>query len=254
MTLDRWGHNIDDIINDVSQNLVDLEVLHLGFEESFFRSKTILWSLVSLRKLKKFSLRNSNTKANLQAILEMFSYLQPNSTQLDLSINLFYGYDYVNERDITDPPTVIRLPHLQHFKLYGYELTEEKFMEIIEMAPALCIFDLDCQSIALNIEESFLLQIVNIRKRQAQLNGTPVVRLTLILRGFGECGENKRFQMSKIIRKWGKKIRRTQCELFTDDVLLPFYENAVSLPYSEEIAKYISIEVHYNGDFGLYTD
>lgn len=107
----------------------------------------------------------------------MFSYLQPNSNILVLKIYLSYA-DNEAERDGTDTPGGIRLPNLEHFTLYECQLSQEKCLEIFEMAPALRVFDLCWQDIEIN--ESLLLQIVNIRKKQALLKEAPIVRLKLI--------------------------------------------------------------------------
>lgn len=54
--------------------------------------------------------------------------------------------------------------------------------------------------------------------------------------------------MAKRIRAKIKKLRRGY---YREIAVLPFYEDDDQPPYSEEIARWISIEVKFDSDFAL---
>lgn len=152
--------------------------------------------------------------------------LNPLSEQLGSCSQLIHLQLNLAEKFKNIVPGVFELPNLQYLSLPWYELNGEEFIGIYERTPSLREFSLNWKRMLFQLNESVLTRIINIRKRQALLNKSAVLRLKLKLIEVGEILFRTLFfdPLATIDQSILEKIRkiRQQRIKFDDAVILPF--------------------------------
>lgn len=216
-----WESNGRALLSDIN-HFVHLE----GLTINFYTSDADILPLRNLPKLRELSFTEWNSSGNLFASLEKFSHL-PELMHLHLRF-----YDFWRDEKITQLD--FEMEKLCQFTLRNCKLTEEIFIQIFEIAPALKKFNVNLIRSTMRLDESLLMRIVEIRKRQAERNLTPVIRLNLVLEQFIQCLDDS---ITNTVEKIRSRLAESKAK-----VILP--DDHEDLPYCAEIAEVISIEFH----------
>lgn len=215
---------------------INLEVLNL--QVGIWCGAVNIHLLAKYPKLKELTLTSWSKNESLFSELKTLSRC-PQLNRLHLEYSIF-------ERDScpNNLPVDFEWPNLQVLTVWNYDLTEEEFTQILKMAPSLKELHIDGENaVILTLNEPILTRMVDIRKEQARISGTPVERLRLAFANFDYSKPGIHFNKLILAKIIEFRKRHTTKTITNSKVQIFVCEND-SL-YSPEIARLISIEFHY---------